>query len=98
MGDCLAARARNREMRIMRTLDGQLRELEYEGRVRRAEVAAQYKEHDALRREVAHETGVQARLLAEFGAAAAGGVDEVFGMYPDVWAPLEQRKNYRNYS
>ncbi|CAN8103566.1 unnamed protein product [Discula destructiva] len=93
--DCLKKLHRNREMRIMKLVDGQMRELEYEGKVKLAEIEAQIQENEELRLEYEREKDLQARLLAKFGKETA---DEVFGMYPDVWEPLEKRKNYRNSS
>lgn len=92
--DCLRQRRHKREMRIMRHVDGQMRELEYEGMVKMAEIQAQCKASEALQLEVEHERAVQAKLLAEFGKETP---EEVFRLFP--WEePLEKRKNFRNYS
>lgn len=93
--DCIKARQSDREMLIMRQVDGQMRDLEYEREMKIAEVEANFKAQEALRRDVERERAAQQELLSQFGKEKA---DEVFAMYPRVWDPLEKRKNYRNYS
>lgn len=95
LADCLKKHKHDREMRIMRHVDQQMRELEYEGMSKMAEIESQVKVSESLRRQVENEQAKQAKLLAEFGKKTP---EEVFSMFPNVWDPLEKRKNYRNYS
>lgn len=95
LADCLRQRRANRERRVLQRVAGELRELNYEGDVKLAELEAQYKEQTHLRRGCERERERHAQMLAEFGAPSAG---EVFGLYPEVWDSPEARKDRRNYS
>lgn len=79
----------------MKSVDRHLRDLDYETRAKLAEVKARWKENEQLRGEFEVMRGVQERLLAELGKETP---EEVFGMFPTVWEPMEDRKNRRNFS
>lgn len=79
----------------MKAVDKHLRDLDYETRAKLAEVKARWKENGQLRGELEVKRGVQERLLAEFGT---GLPEDVFDMFPDVWEPVQERKNRRNFS
>lgn len=95
LGDCLALQRSRRDRRIMKSVDRHLRDLDYETRTKLAEIKARWKENEQLRGEFEVMRGVQERLLAEFGKESP---EEVFGMFPTVWEPMEERKNRRNFS
>lgn len=95
LGDFLALQRSRRDRRIMKAVDRHLRDLDYETHEKLAEVKARWKENEQLRSEYEVMRGVQERLLAELGKDSP---EEVFEMFPTVWAPVEERKNRRNFS
>lgn len=95
LGDCLTLRRSVRDRRIMKEVHRHVRDLDYENRVKLAEVKARWKENEQLRCEYEAMRGVQEWLLTEFGKDTP---NEVFEMFPTVWESLETRKNRRNFS
>lgn len=79
----------------MQHVDKHMRALNYEAKVKLAEVKARYRENDALRQEYSFMQGAQGKLLEQFGKETA---EQVFEMFPHVWKPLDFRKNRRNFS
>lgn len=95
LGDCLALRRDRRHRRIMRSVYEHIRAMDYESKAKLAEAKARWKENAELRSEYEAMKGAQEELLREFGKDTP---DEVFEMFPDVWEPLEARRNRRNFS
>lgn len=95
LSDCIAFRESIRERRILQQVDKQVRALEWEAKAKFAEVKARWRENEALRQELEPLQDMHKRLLEKFGKETA---EEVFEMFPDVWKPLEFRKNRRHMS
>lgn len=95
LADCFAEFRSTRDRRIMRQVQGQMRELSYIAKAKMAEIRVRVRERDELRRELDEHLGFQRSLLELMGKETP---EEVFAMYPDIWEPEEIRKNRRNYS
>lgn len=93
--DCLALRREMRHRRIMRSVYEHMRAVDYECKAKLAEAKARWRENAELRVEYETMKGAQEELLGEFGKDTP---EEVFEMFPDVWEPLEVRRNRRNFS
>lgn len=95
LADCFAEFRSVRDRRIMRQVQGQIRELGYMAKAKMAEIKVRVRERDELRRELDGHLEFQRGLLDLMGKETP---EEVFAMYPDIWEPEEIRKNRRNYS
>lgn len=95
LGDCLALRRDRRHRHIMRAVYEHIRAVDYESAAKLAEAKARWRENEELRREHGVMREAQEALLREFGKDTP---EEVFENFPDVWEPLEVRKNRRNFS
>lgn len=95
LSDCLALRRKRRHLRIMRSVYEHIHAMDYESKAKLAEAKIRWKENTELRDEFETMKGAQEELLSEFGKDTP---EEVFEMFPDVWEPLETRRNRRNFS
>lgn len=93
--DCLEAYKEQRARRIMKNVARYVSDLSFDCKAKLAEVKARWREQDHLKLEWDAEKETQIKILQEFGKRSP---EEVFAMFPEVWDPLEVRKNRRNYS
>ncbi|KAJ4424516.1 hypothetical protein N0V82_000840 [Gnomoniopsis sp. IMI 355080] len=95
LSDCIALQDNIRERRVLQQVDKHVRALDWEAKAKFAEVKARWRENEALREELEPLKDMHRKLLEKFGKQTA---EEVFETFPDVWKPLEIRKNRRNMS
>lgn len=95
LGDCLLLYKERRSRRILKSVYEHIRSIDYEAKAKLAESKARWRENAELRSEYETMKATQEELLREFGKDKP---EEVFDMFPNVWASLEKRKNRRNFS